>query len=175
MKTITHILLTVLVLTSISSFGQTDKTTTARIVPAKNFIFVATTALPTANADINNVLTKLNNQGGAGTINLTGSNYDLRITPDSVVAYLPFYGRAFTGTMDPNDSGTKFTSKKFEYTSAKGKKGGWVITIDPKDVKDGQRMTLNVTESGYASLFVMNNNRQPISFNGYIAEPKEKK
>lgn len=175
MKTITQILLAALVLTGTSSFAQTDKATTAKIVPEKNFTFIATTAMPMANNDINNILSKMNNPGGAGTINLTGSNYDLRITPDSVTAYLPFYGRAYNANMDPNESGTKFTSKKFSYTSVKGKKGGWVVTINPKDVKDGQRLTLNVTESGYASLFVINNNRQPISFNGYIEEPKAKK
>ncbi len=175
MKQLKYILGLALIFMGIHSYAQTDKATTTKIVEAKNFIFNATTAMPMANNDLNQVLAKMQNSGGVGSINLAGSSYDLRITPDSVVAYLPYYGRAYTGTLDPNDSGTKFTSKKFTYKSEKGKKGNWTITVNPKDVKDGQRLTLNVSESGYATLFVINNNRQPISFSGTISEPKEKK
>ncbi len=38
-----------------------------------------------------------------------------------------------------------------------------------------KKSKLNVSENGYATLNVNSNNRQPISFNGTISEPKEKK
>ncbi|MNY56250.1 hypothetical protein D3C86_1923090 [compost metagenome] len=77
--------------------------------------------------------------------------------------------------MNPDDSGIKFKSKNFKYKADKKKKGSWQITINPKDTRDTQSMTLNVSENGYATLNVNSNNRQSISFNGYISEPKEKK
>ena len=36
------------------------------------------------------------------------------------------------------------------------------------------RLTLDVSSDGYASLQVTSNNRQPISFNGYVTERKKK-
>lgn len=159
---------------SLTISAQTDEATTKKIIEAQNFVFVATQALPMSSHDVSAVLNKLNSPNGAGAIQLTGAQYDLIVGKDSVMAFLPFYGRAYTTSLDPNDSGTKFKSKEFSYQSKKTKKGSWNITIVPKDVKDSQKLTLSVTKSGYATLNVMNNNRQPISFNGYISEIKKK-
>jgi hypothetical protein len=90
------------------------------------------------------------------------------------VAYLPYFGRTFTPSMDPNDAGTRFKSKDFKYDAVK-KKNSWIITIVPNDVKEHQKLVFNVSQKGYASLSVTNINRQPISFNGNISEPREKK
>ena len=65
--------------------AQTDKATTQRIVEAKNFTFVASTAMPMNNVEINNILSRMPGANGGGNINLTGANYDVRITPDSVI------------------------------------------------------------------------------------------
>lgn len=174
MRTIKNILILATLLIAMQVNAQTDKETTVKIINEQNFIFNATSAMPMANQEVNNILSRLPG-GGAGMIQLTGSQYQLIVTKDSIEAYLPYYGRAYTATMDPNDSGTKFKSKKFEYKADKKKKGSWTITINFKDAKDTQRMILNVSENGYASLNVNNNNRQPISFNGYLSEPKDKK
>lgn len=173
MKPLKNLFATFLVFCSVSVIAQTDKATTIKVLQNQDFVFQATSAIPMANADVNKVLSRLNNPGGSGTINLNGSQYDLTIKKDSITAYLPYYGRAYTASMNPDDSGTKFKSKKFNYTSVKKKRGGWTITIEPKDVKDSQKLTLDVSENGYATLFVNNVNRQPISYYGYISEPKK--
>ncbi|SMC67265.1 DUF4251 domain-containing protein [Pedobacter africanus] len=176
MKTIKNMLaFAVLLIISIQVNAQTDKETTIRVINAQNFIFNATSAMPMANMDVNNILSKMPGGNGGGLIQLTGSQYQLTVTKDSVEAYLPYYGRAYTATMNPDDSGIKFKSKNFKYKADKKKKGSWLITINPKDTKDTQSMTLNVSENGYATLNVNSNNRQSISFNGYINEPKQKK
>lgn len=176
MKTIKNMLaFAVLLIISIQVNAQTDKETTIRVINAQNFIFNATSAMPMANMDVNNILSKMPGGNGGGLIQLTGSQYQLTVTKDSVEAYLPYYGRAYTATMNPDDSGIKFKSKNFKYKADKKKKGSWLITINPKDTKDTQSMTLNVSENGYATLNVNSNNRQSISFNGYISEPKQKK
>lgn len=174
MKLIKKIGVFALSLIALNASAQTDKATTAKIVGEKNYIFVATSAIPLNSTDINNVLSKMNGQASVGTINLSGDNYDLKITGDSIVSYLPFYGRAYSAPYGANnsESGYKFTSKQFNY-EAKGKKKGWNITIQTKDVRDNVRMTLSITESGYATLSVNSNNKQSITYNGYLSEVKK--
>ncbi|SFH30038.1 DUF4251 domain-containing protein [Pedobacter insulae] len=158
---------------SIGVNAQTDKETTKRIIEAKDFVFIASSAIPMNSAEINNILSRMPGGNGGGTISLTGGNYDVRITPDSLVAYLPYYGRAFSAPMDRNESGFKFTSTKFSYQNVTRKKGGWQITINPKDTKENIRMNFSVSQNGYASLVVSSNNKQSINYNGYLAEPKK--
>ena len=125
------------------------------------------------STDISNVMSKMNGNTGGGLISLSGSNYELKITPDSVFAYLPYYGRAYTAPIGNDESGIKFTSTKFTYESTKAKKV-WRITIAIKDTKDNQRLNLSISENGYASLNISSNTKQSITFNGYIAERKQK-
>ncbi|RQO64206.1 hypothetical protein DBR40_25825 [Pedobacter sp. KBW01] len=156
-------------------FAQTNKETTTRIVGNKNYIFVANTAIPMANNDINKVLMMMPGGQGGSSINLSGSQYDVRVTKDSIVAYLPYYGRAFSAPMDPTQGGIKFTSKDFSYTETKNKRGAYTIQINTKDVsKENYRFTINISTNGYASLTATSVNKQPILFNGYLDEPKKK-
>ena len=99
---------------------------------------------------------------------LTPDYYDLTVSRDTIVAYLPYFGRAYVAPMDPSQNGIQFTSKNFTYTTAPRKKGGWDISIKFKDAGDVQQMQLTVTEDGSASLSVTSVNRQSISFTGHI-------
>lgn len=175
MKTIKNISMVFLTLLSLSSYSyaQTDKATTNKIVNEKNFVFVASTAIPMNSGDINNVLNKMSGNASSGSISLTGGNYELKITADTVTAYLPYYGRTYTAPIGNDDSGIKFTSTKFIYESTKTKKG-WQVTIAIKDTKDNERLNLNIGANGYATLNVSTNTKQSISFNGYMEERKQK-
>lgn len=68
-----------------------------------------------------------------------------------------------------------FTSNEFEYKKENHKKNGWAITITPKDVSGIQKIYLQISSRGNASLQVTSSNRQPISFNGYIEDNKQLK
>jgi hypothetical protein len=122
-----------------------------QLIQSKSFVFVAQNAAPQTGRNIN----------------LT-SSYDLRLSKDTLIAALPYYGRAYVAPMNPSEGGFNFTSTKFTYTIAERKKGGWDINLQPSDTKDVRQMLLTVSEDGYASLQVTSNNRQPISFTGYI-------
>lgn len=102
------------------------------------------------------------------------SDYDLKVSPDTVISFLPYFGRAYVAPIDPSKGGIRFTSAKFEYTSRERKKGGWEILIKPQDTQEARQMSLTVSENGYANLQVVGNNRQPISFGGYVEEWKKK-
>jgi hypothetical protein len=135
--------------------AQPDKSTVKSSVESKQFIFHAQTAQPTS-----------------GRSRQLTSEYDLRIFPDSLVADLPFYGRAYSVPYGSGDGGFQFTSTKFEYTATPGKKSGWDITIKPKDVSDFREFSLSLSDDGYGTLQALSNNRQPISFRGYITQVK---
>jgi len=176
MKTLKNILLLVLLFSATRLSAQTDQATLTRIITAQNFVFAANSANPLNSADIDRVMRKMPGYTGGGNINLSTSNYTLSVTPDSLVAYLPYFGRSYTPKMgDPSDSGIKFTSKDFKYKSTQTKKGGWTITMNPNDVRDNYNLTLSITKSGYATLTVTSNSQQAITFNGNINEPKIKK
>lgn len=106
---------------------------------------------------------------GGHTRHLT-SEYTLTVMPDTVVAFLPYFGRAYSAPMDPTKGGIQFTSTRFTNKTDAGKKGGWSVTITPNDVRDVQRLNLTVSTEGYATLNVTSTQRQPISFTGIIVE-----
>ena len=128
------------------------------MVEGQNYIFQAQQALPL----------------GGRTRQLT-SEYDLKVTKESITSYLPYFGRAYTAPIDPTKGGIQFTSKDFGYNLSPNKKDGWTAVIKPKDNRDVQSMTLNISSEGYTSLQVTSINRQPISFSGIIVAPKPPK
>lgn len=157
------------------AFAQTNKEITANIVAEKNYVFNANSAIPLASNDINNVLSRLPGVQQGGVINLSGSQYDLKITPDSIVAYLPYYGRAYSAPYNSSESGIKFKSKDFSYQESKTKKGAYSISIKTNDLKtENYQLMLNISANGYASLSVNSHNKQSINFNGYLSEAKKK-
>lgn len=109
-----------------------------------------------------------------GTVNLQLGYYDLKILPDTVVSFLPYYGRAYVVPAAWRDGGIKFTSTTFTY-EASPKKGNYQIIIKPTDIKDVQRMTLEVTPTGYGTLHVTNTSRDAITFWGYVEANKKDK
>lgn len=96
------------------------------------------------------------------------AEYDLQISDDTVRSYLPYFGRAYSAPIGSRGGGYDFTSRQFEYVQNKRKKGGWDILVRPRDVNDVREMYLTVFENGSASLRVVSNNREPISYNGFI-------
>lgn len=152
-------LLTILIAGSFSTVTHAqklDKAVVQNFIKAKEFVFKAQTVLP---------MTGMSRQ-------LT-SEYDVKFLGDSIVAYLPYFGRAYSAGYGEG-GGIDFTSTKFDYKVKQRRKGGWDITIKPQDAKDVQQLNFTVSEDGYASLQVTGNNRQAISYNGYIVERKRK-
>jgi len=124
------------------------------LIESKRFVFKAQTVLPPSMP----------------LRQLTGDNYDLKILGDSLISYLPYFGRAYTAPSPGTTGGYNFTSTKFDYTAKTRKKGGWDIVLKPTDVTDFREFDLTVSKNGTASLRALSNNRQLISYNGYIDE-----
>ena len=101
------------------------------------------------------------------------TDYTIKVSKDTIMTDLPYFGRAYSAPINPSEGGIRFTSTSFGYKVTPRKKGGWDITIQPKDARDVQQMILTIFDNGKADLRVNSNNRQPISFNGYITGVKK--
>lgn len=102
-----------------------------------------------------------------GTVVQLNTGYDMKVMQDSINTYLPYFGRAYSAGYG-TEGGINFISKKFEYKLKEKSKGGWEITIRPTDAKDITELTYSIASNGYATLQVISNNRQTISFYGVI-------
>ncbi len=128
------------------------------LVESQHYVFVAQMVLPM----------------NGNTRQLT-SEYDVKVSKDTISSYLPYFGRAYSASLNPDDAGIKFVSKDFKYKTTSHKKGVWDIQISPVDTKNVQQLNFFISEDGYASLQVILTDRQSISFNGYVKAGKEKK
>jgi hypothetical protein len=123
------------------------------MIDAPHFIFKAQSAQPSR-----------------GRIVHLNSEYGLSVSGDTLHSYLPYFGRAYSAPIDGRGGGIDFTSRDFRYNKQERKKGRWDISIRPADAKDVREMFLTVFDNGSASLRVHSNNREVISFNGYVAQ-----
>lgn len=137
------------------------------LIDSRRFTFTAQTVNPTEDSRFN---PRFMFPNGNNLYQLSGG-YDVKITPDSVVAYLPFFGRSFTAPLDPTKGGIKFTSTDFDYKQTTRKKN-YQITITPKDDREVRNLFITITPAGYAMVQVSSMNKTPISFSGIIEKNK---
>ncbi|MGN6264938.1 MAG: DUF4251 domain-containing protein [Ginsengibacter sp.] len=125
------------------------------LINSKNFTFIAERVNPFRGASRN--LTSL---------------YDVEIKRDTLICFLPFFGRAYQAPMDPSKGGIDFKSTNFSYNITEKSKDEWDIYIEPKDNSDVQTMIFSIFGNGNATLNIQNTHRDPISFYGRIEKNK---
>lgn len=148
-KFVTLLTLCFLVTGSIEA-QQLDKNQVHDLVQSKNFVFKAEYVLPM----------------GAPSRFLT-SDYDLKIHGDSLISYLPYFGRSYVAP-PPGEGGINFTSTDYEYKTKAKKKGRWEITLKPREADIKNDLILEIYENGTARLMISSSERQSISYTGYI-------
>ncbi|HEX6193693.1 MAG TPA: DUF4251 domain-containing protein, partial [Chitinophagaceae bacterium] len=87
----------ILYMPGIANAQKLDAANTKRIVDAKNYVFKAQSVTPSR-----------------GSLRQLTSDYDLTVAGDSLIAYLPYFGRAYSAPID-SEGGIKFTSAKSDY------------------------------------------------------------
>lgn len=95
-------------------------------------------------------------------------DFFLRISPDTVQSYLPYVGRAFTAPIGNNRGPMDFTLTDFSYSATGAGNDRQEISISPRGQTDIRELILSVSPNGYATLIAVSNNRQQISYNGFI-------
>ena len=103
-----------------------------------------------------------------GRSRILTSSYDVRVNNDSLVSYLPYFGRAYSAPIDPTNIGTQFTSTKFTYQINPAKNNQWRISIVPKDVQSIQELVFTIFDNGNTTLNVLSTSRDQISYTGYL-------
>ncbi|MBD1392283.1 DUF4251 domain-containing protein [Mucilaginibacter glaciei] len=105
------------------------------------------------------------------------TDYDVRVTKDSVIAFLPYFGVAYSGAgyNSNEDNGIKFTSTKFDYKSELKKNGIRYVTIRINDSRTTNQLIFNISPNGYTDLSVNSKNRQNIRFDGMLNDKSKTK
>jgi len=127
------------------------------LVNSKTFVFDATTVNPMKGR----------------TRNLT-TDYDVKITKDSIYSYLPYFGVAYTASYGGIDSPMIF-EKPFETYDMENTKNGYNVTVSVKNGNDRLEFNFYISETGSTSLNVSSVNRQSISYNGNLEKIETKK
>ncbi len=108
-------------------------------------------------------------------VNVAGDSYDLVIKNDSCIAYLPFYGRAFSGAGYGGDGGIKFETENVSYDiKHNDKKVRTKIKFQVKHKSENYDIFLTVYSNGNANLSVSSSNRSTMNYDGKIVPFKEK-
>jgi hypothetical protein len=153
MKARYHLRLAALLLAGLFALGQVhaqDSTSIRSLLEKKQWLFRAQTAHPMS-----------------GQMQQLTTNYDLAVRGDSLLVYLPYFGRSYV-PMIGGEGGIKLNTRDFSYKIRNRKKGGYEVTLKPKANREWRELFLTISDNGYGTLQVMSNNRQPISFSGYI-------
>jgi hypothetical protein len=141
--------------TTAKKFEKVKPADVSNLINSKNFTFIAERVNPFRGASRN--LTSL---------------YDVELKRDTLISFLPFFGRAYQAPLDPSKGGINFKSTSFSYNITEKSGDEWDIYIEPKDNSDVQTMIFTIFGNGNATLNIQNTHRDPISFYGRIEKNK---
>lgn len=127
----------------------------AQAIAADNWIFSANQVLP--------------QRGRSRTIS---GGYEVVCSKDTMMFYLPYFGRAYTATIGETTSPLDFKTTDFRFIKTKDDKGRWSITVVPKDYREVQSCDFTLYDNGTAQLNVQMTNRSAISFSGFVRPGK---
>jgi hypothetical protein len=147
------LILVLLIFTVFTGYAKDDEIKADSVkkrIENKSFVFIPQSAIPSKGK----------------FISLT-SSFDVKISGDTVVAYLPYYGEAHTAIFLNEDGGIKFTSIRNKY-KVQPKKNSWNVSIKLEDLGYGMELNFDIYKSGSIMLRVTDNRRDPITFRGYM-------
>jgi hypothetical protein len=127
-----------------------DSVAVRNMIEAKNFVFIPQYVNPMS-----------------GRRRDLSSGFQLSIVKDTLISYLPFFGRGYTAPISPSDVDFDFTSTKFTYTVTPIRKG-WTILVKPLDRTYLRELYFRIYDNASASLTVTSIDRSAISYDGYI-------
>jgi Domain of unknown function (DUF4251) len=135
--------------------AQTPAFDVKQAVESNQWIFVARQSTPMGRRPI-----------------MTNGYYDIKLSNDSLVSQLPYFGRS-TGISTPGSGNPmNFTATGVQVTKEAGKKSGWNISIKPINYREVTNLQFSIFENGTASLNVTLLNNSGISYSGFIKQVK---
>lgn len=160
---------------SCSSQKGADPQAVSMLVNSQDFSFHAQRANPT-NYDVINVMTSLPNAPVTRILDISGSNYSIDLEKGTLDMALPYFGRVFNPTYgNTSQNGYRFTSKDFTVNTSQNKKGNWIVKIKVNDQSAVDEIIMEIYKNGKAFTSIRSNDRQPISYDGYITKNEAEK
>lgn len=175
MKNITAIIIAAfsLILMSCSTQSIADKAQLQSLLAKNQFTFMAERANPT-NYDVINVMNSIPNSTASRMLDLD-YGYTVQLKDKEISVELPYFGRMYNSNYDTSKNALRFTSKNYKINKTVNKKGTSVYEIALHDAKQIRTLYIEVFKNGKAMVSVNADDRQPISYSGYITENKEVK
>ena len=130
------------------------------------FLFTAKRANPT-NYSVINTINSIPNATSTRVLDLD-SGYGIWFKKNNMEVVLPYFGRSYKAPVNTDQVSFRFTSKDFTMTKSQGKKNKIIYTIIPNDNNTVQKIYLEIYPSGSAMVSIDANDRQPISYDGFI-------
>lgn len=165
------------------SLWITSCTSSSRIIDEKayvdlinknEFTFVAKRANPLDYSAINNVASSIPGAIPTRILELD-YGYSLILKKDSLSVHLPYFGRAYNIAYGSTNTGFSFESNQIYLKKTQGKKNNTLYYISIRDKPQIQQLILEISPNGKAMLSIDSNDRQPISYDGYITSNEEEK
>lgn len=157
---------------SCTAQNTVDSQTVNTLVSSEEFTFHAERANP-MNYDVINTLNSIPNNPSTRILQLDAGSYSIEIKKDKMEVVLPYFGRAFNSSYGRSDNSYRFTSKDYTITKSQSKKGNWIFKIKPNDVNNVSDINIEVYKNGKAFTSIRSNDRQPITYDGYISKNEE--
>ena len=92
----------------------------------------------------------------------------LEVKGDTLVSYLPYFGRAYSVPYGGSGKGLNFTEHIKEYSSEQTKKGQTLIRMRVENEEDNYLFTIYIYDSGQATINLRARERESISYSGEL-------
>ena len=158
---------------SCTSQTYVDEKSLDQFINSNELTFMAKRANPT-NFDVINVMNSLPNNNSARMLDLD-YGYSVVIKEKELDVNLPYFGRLFNPSYDTSKNSYNFNSKDFTVSKLQNKKGNWVFTVSPKDLSNVRVIYIEIFKNGGAYVSIDSNDRQAISYDGYIMKNEVEK
>ena len=96
------------------------------------------------------------------------SDFSLEVKGDTLVSYLPYFGRAYNVPYAGGGKGLNFTAPIAEYHSTKGRNGATQISIKVINEEDNYTFHLEVFDNGSTSIDLLARERESINYSGTL-------
>ena len=174
MKNLLILLPFLMVFLNCASQNYLDPATAQRLVNEEQFTFMAQKANPT-NYDVISMANSMPSYGSSRMLNLD-YGYTLILNNKEMTVTLPYFGRAYsTNAYDTDKQSFRFTSKDYTVQKSTTPKGNHLLRIKPNDISHIRLINIEIYRNGKAFVSVDANDRQPISYDGYIMKNEKTK
>ena len=165
LKTMTALLAFIFLLSCKTQNGEKSAAVEA-LLKKGEFTFVAEYANPT-NPDVVKVMNSIPRGSSSRMLNLD-SGYTIEIRTDVLKVTLPYFGRMYAENIEPSKNIYQIRTEDFTINKKDGKKGSSVFTIVANDQQNIRTINMEVFNDGKANIWVDSNDRQSVSYDGYI-------